>query len=108
VAALVIRQFDVYATPDTPSNADAPFVCVLQSHYLEAMDTVMVAPLLRASAKPTPTQVAVPVAIDGDAHLLDVSLMANIERRSLGRPRGSLLAYEFDIRRALERLFTGF
>lgn len=104
----MIRQFEVYPTPDSPSDSDAPFVCILQSHFLDAMDTVMVAPLLRATAQPTATQVTVPVKIDGDRHLLDVSLMANIERRSLGRPRGSLLEFEYDIRRALDRLFTGF
>ena len=104
----MIRQFDIHPSPSASSSADAPLVCVLQSHYLEAIDTVMVAPLLRAKGKITATQVAVPVEFEGENYLLDVSLMANIERTAVGRPRGNLLDSEYDIRRALDRLFTGF
>lgn len=104
----MIRQFDLHPSPSTSSSADAPLICILQSHYLEAIDTVMVAPLLRAKGKVTATQVAVPVELEGEDYLLDVTLMANIERTSVGRPRGSLLSREYDIRRALDRLFTGF
>ena len=104
----MIRQFDVHRTPTSRGSDDAPFLCVLQSHYLEAIDTVVVAPLIRAAATPTPSQAVVPVSIDGEAFILDTSLISNIQRRGLGAPVGSLLDFEDDIRRALDRLFTGF
>lgn len=104
----MIRQFDVFTTPDSRGSGAAPFICVLQSHYLDALNTVIVAPLLAATANRTPSQVAVPVSFDGVTYLLDVSLIANIERQSLRRAKGSLAACEDDIRRALDRLFTGF
>ena len=104
----MIRQFSVHTNPGPGSAEDAPFMCVLQSHYLEAVDTVVVAPMLKGRVASTPSQVAVPVVFDGTDYLLDVSLLANVDRGDLRRPAGSLLSYEDDIRRALDRLFTGF
>jgi toxin CcdB len=108
VAPLVIRQFDVCANPGSSTASDAPLICVLQSHYLEGMETVMVAPMIRGQAQATPTQVAVPLIFDGETYLLDLALMASLERGDLHQPVGSLLETEYDIRRALDRLFTGF
>ena len=108
MATLVIRQFDVCRNPGATNSGDAPYVCVLQSHYLHAIDTVLVAPLLRHRAEATADQVAVPVRIGEESLLLDAALMTNIDRRSLGRPLASLTGQEDEIRRALDRLFTGF
>ena len=43
-----MRQFDVYRNPSERSRAYAPYVVVLQSHLLEAMPTIVVAPMLLA------------------------------------------------------------
>lgn len=102
------RQFDVCRYPGASTANDAPYVCVLQSHYLAGMDTVIVAPLLRATVATTESQVAVPVAIEGIDYVLDLALLANIETRDVGAVVGSLIDHEFEIRRALDRLFTGF
>lgn len=104
----MIRQFDVFPTPDSRGSGAAPFICVLQSHYLDALNTVVVAPLILATASRTSSQAVVPVSFDGVIYLLDTSLMASIERQHLRRAKTSLAAYEDDIRRALDRLFTGF
>lgn len=104
----MIRQFDVCRNPDGRTADAVPYVCVLQSHYLAAIDTVIVAPLLRVRTAATATQVAIPVDLNGEAYLLDTAFIANVERHALGRTTGSLLSYEDDIRRALDRLFTGF
>lgn len=104
----MIRQFDVHQTPKSRGSDAAPLLCVLQSHYLEAVDTVIVAPLIKASAIAAPSQVAVPVSVRGEDYLLVVALIANIQRRGLGPAVASLLAHEDDIRRALDRLFSGF
>ena len=102
------RQFDVCRYPGHSTETDAPYVCVIQSHYLAGMDTVIVAPLLRADMAATNSQVTVPVSVDNENYALDLALMANIETRHLGDVVGNLLDHEFDIRRALDRLFTGF
>ncbi len=102
------RQFDVCRYPGQSTETDAPYVCVIQSHYLAGMNTVIVAPLLRTTVTATESQVAVPVSVDGEDYALDLALMANIETRDLGAVVGNLIDHEFDIRRALDRLFTGF
>lgn len=81
---------------------------MIQSHYLAGIDTVIVAPLLRTTMTATDSQVAVPVSVDGEDYALVLALMANIEMRDLGPVVGNLIDQEFDIRRALDRLFTGF
>ena len=104
----MIRQFDLFETPPSRGSNAAPLIRVLQSHYLAALNTVVVAPLLLAKGTSTPSQAAVPVTVNGLGYVLDLTLMANIDRAALRRRVGSLIDQEFDIRRALDRLFTGF
>ncbi|WP_374571769.1 CcdB family protein [Phenylobacterium sp.] len=42
-----MRQFDVYANPSKVSVRFAPYLVVLQSHHLQGLDSVIVAPILR-------------------------------------------------------------
>ncbi|MBN8552860.1 MAG: CcdB family protein [Caulobacterales bacterium] len=104
----MIRQFEVFATPESRGASAAPLICVLQSHHLEALNTVIVAPMLIATSLPTSSQAAVPIILDGVDYLLDLTLMAHFERRALRSVVASLADHEDDIRHALDRLFTGF
>ena len=108
MAQLVKRQFDVCINPGAKTARSAPYICILQSHYLPGMDTVVVAPLVRGSAERTESQTSVPVEVKGEYFLLDIAFMANMPLRALGSTVTSLLPHEDDIRRALDRLFTGF
>jgi toxin CcdB len=108
MANLVIRQFDVFANPGSSTRSKAPYIVVLQSHLFEALSTVVVAPLMRIGTPSSDSKVLLEVEFGGEALVMDVALLANIERRMLGRARGSLTAHEDAIRRALDRLFTGF
>lgn len=85
----------------------APFVVVLSSHYLPELTEVTVAPVF---ATRTTTLQGTEVRVDfNDMDLLVVlSGMAAVRSGSLKHRIGSLLAHEDDIRRALDRLFTGF
>lgn len=49
-----------------------------------------------------------PVTFQEQPYALNVALLANIETRMLRRPLGSLLEYELEIRRAIDRVMTGF
>ena len=104
----MIRQFSVFENPSPRSREAAPFIVVMQSHFLEAMHTVLVAPLIRESASCDFSRVSIPVRLqDEDLHL-SLAEMAPIRRRDLGQPVADIGAHEDDIRRALDRLFTGF
>lgn len=80
----------------------------MQSHFMDEMPTALIAPLIRDPRSGDFTRVSVVVEYAGEALHLALAEMAPILRADLGRPVANLLAYEDDIRRALDRLFTGF
>jgi toxin CcdB len=103
-----VRQFDVFANPSEASRRIAPLVVVVQSHLLDNLPTVVIAPSLRPVERPAFTYVGMPVAFDGQDYTLSVAELSAIDVRRLARPLGSLQEFEYEIRRALDRLFTGF
>lgn len=104
----MIRQFDIVENPSARSRAIAPYVVLLQSHLYDEGLTAIVAPMMMMSAAAALTRVSLPVEVDGTNYILLLSELATVERGALGRRRGSLADREDDIRRALDRLFTGF
>ena len=63
---------------------------------------------MRIETPSSDSKVLLEVEFGGEVLIMDVALLANIEHRMLGRSCGLLTAYEDAIRRALDRLFTGF
>jgi hypothetical protein len=108
MAQLVIRQFDVFDNPSDRLKRSAPYIVALQSHYLDALNTTVVAPLFRPEVIPAENVVMLAVEFSGQSLVLDVTLLANLPSKLLGRPRGSLVQYDLEIRRAIDRLLTGF
>ena len=85
----------------------APYLVVLSSHLFANLSEVVVAPVVRPNLL-TPSDFDVPVVVDEERHLVSVIGLAAVSSARLKRRVGSLLAHEDDIRRALDRLFTGF
>ena len=88
-------------------RAAAPFVVVLSSHLLGDVVETVVAPVRRGKSSGV-RGLEVPVVIDGETLLVSVSGIAGIRAISLRKRKDSLRLYEDEIRRALDRLFTGF
>jgi len=104
----VTRQFSVFENPSPRSRIAAPFVVVMQSHFLEAMHTTLVAPLIREPMSGDFTRVSVLVRLGDEMLHLSLAEMAPIRQSQLRHRVGDIRAHEDDIRRALDRLFTGF
>lgn len=102
-----MRQFDVYENPSAEARRFAPYVVVVSSHLIVGFDDAVVAPLVNDSAVVVPG-LELPVTFDDQRLVVVLTELAGIQGRSLKRRVGSLLAHEDDIRRALDRLFTGF
>jgi hypothetical protein len=81
---------------------------VVQSHFLDAMPTAIVAPMLIAAGRTPYKDIGAPVEFEGEAFIVSVGELAAIDIRHLRSPIGALLECEDAIRRALERLLSGF
>lgn len=103
-----MRQFDVFPNPSPRSRYAAPFIVLMQSHFVDAMPSALIAPLIRETRSGDFTRVSVPVELNDEALYLSLAEMAPIARSALKRTAGNLLSFEDEIRRALDRLFTGF
>ncbi|MBI5940638.1 MAG: CcdB family protein [Caulobacterales bacterium] len=88
-------------------SAARPFFVSLQSHHLDGFDTVVIAPMIEAAAR-IPTRVDVSVEFEGRPLIVAVSELTSTARAGHLRVIGDLKPHEDDIRRALERLFSGF
>jgi toxin CcdB len=99
-----MRQFEVYPNPSPNSGSFAPYVVVLQSHYID-LKSVVVAPLVRDKLA---TSVEIAIEIEGEALVLALTELGSIWASSLRAPVADLTAKEYDIHRALDRLFKGF
>lgn len=108
MADLVIRQFDVFLHPTAALSQRTPFLIVLQSHYVNGLETKVVAPLHAAALNEKLPGLSVEMTINGIDVVLVVSELAHLPGGRLRQRVGSLLAHEDDMRRALDRLFTGF
>lgn len=103
-----MRQFDVHQNPSERSRPIAPYVIVLQSHHLAAAPTVIVAPLILSSGPVAYTEISVVTEFQGANYAISVGELAGVHAHLLQRPIGNLAQHEDAIRRALDRIFTGF
>lgn len=102
-----MRQFDVLENPNIGSRRYAPYVAILQSHHLDPLETVFLAPLVN-DAQRNVSLVDVPITILGQSLVLVVAESAGVRRQGLGPVLGSVAHHEDAIRRAFERLLSGF
>lgn len=102
-----MRQFDLLENPSTFSRANAPYFVVLQSHHLENLDSVVVAPVLRDAAR-SMTALDVNVEVAGEPLVVALGEIFAMDRALLKAAVGSLAGHEDQLRRAVERLFSGF
>jgi len=85
----------------------APFLVVLSSHHLLDLSEVVVAPAVN-DANRTVGDLEVGVEIAEKSLTLVISELFSLSANALRQRAGSLAEHEDDIRRALDRLFTGF
>jgi len=104
----VIRQFDVFPNPSLRSREDAPYVVVLQSQYAGDLATAVVAPVYRAEVAERFTNLTVHIQLDTWDFVVSIPELVAMNSARLRGKITDLLAHEDDIRRAVDRLFTGF
>jgi hypothetical protein len=78
-----VRQFEVYANPSASSRDFAPYIVVLQSHYLP-LDSVIVAPLVSDKLA---SSIDLGIAFDGASLVLAITEMGAANRSAHWRIR---------------------
>ena len=102
-----MRQFAVYANPSERSRRVIPYFVAVQSQLLES-NVAVVVPMIVQDRRSAFTHTSVEVMFADTAHIVLVGELTSVDARVLLRALGDLQVYEDDIRRALDRLFTGF
>jgi toxin CcdB len=102
-----LRQFDLIPNPSERSRAYAPYFVVLQSHHLENLDTVVVAPAIRDAERKI-TSLDFEIEFHGEALVVAIGEIFALERSLARSSIGSIAQHEDAVRRGLERLLGGF
>jgi len=102
-----VRQFEAHQNPSPEARKAAPFLVVLSSHHLRDLTEVVVAPVV-GDAPVRILELELPVSVQDRELTLVVSDMFSVRSEFLLQRVDSLAAHEDDIRRALDRMFTGF
>jgi toxin CcdB len=102
-----LRQFDVVRNPSLEARKVAPFLVMLSSHHLRGIDEIIVAPLVNDAAE-TVGELEILVEVEGERLTLVISEMFSVTPTGLRGAVDNLAYLEDDIRRAVDRLFTGF
>jgi toxin CcdB len=104
-----VNQFDVVANPFPRSRERQPFLVALQSEILTRnLDTLVVAPLVRAETGTFADRLNPRVEIEGNAFVLITQEIVTVRKSVLGNPRASIAAERDKVISALDMLFTGF
>jgi toxin CcdB len=102
-----VRQFDLVENPSERTRGVAPYLLILQSHLLDRVNSVIVAPVVRDARHPI-AGIDLVVEVGGEPLTATLAELFSIDRALLKAVRGSLADQEDAIRRAIERVFTGF
>lgn len=104
---MALRQFDVFENPAVGARGFAPYLVVLSSHLVPGLEDVIVAPLVNDAIHRL-RQLELHMEVEGIELTLVISELSTMRARELRRRVASVRDREFEIRRALDRLFTGF
>jgi CcdB protein len=97
-----MRQFDVCR------GKSGVLLLVLQHDAIEALDTRIVAPLIKNSGRKLIGRARLLVELEGTEYMLQLDRLAAIDARHLGPVVGSLGTRRDDIKNGIDLLFFGF
>lgn len=103
-----MKQFDIYRNPDAVAARRRPYLVVLQSDFLNVVETVAVAPLALLERTKPISRLTPFVDVAGTKHILLVHELAAIPRGTLKRHAGTAAAKRDEILSALDLVFLGF
>jgi toxin CcdB len=103
-----MRQFDVVRNPDPTSAGIRPYLVILQSDHLDAMDTVVVAPLARVKKFAPVKRLTPAVTIAGRNYVVMTHELAAVARSDLKAATTNFSVIRDEITSAIDLIFFGF
>jgi len=103
-----MKQFDICENLSAASKKRFPFVMILQTDFLDEIETCVVAPLARSEAFLAATRLNPSFEINGKNFVLSTPELAGVSRSSIGRTVVSRKEERDRIVGALDILFLGF
>ncbi|HEY2034976.1 MAG TPA: CcdB family protein [Rhizomicrobium sp.] len=103
----MIRQFDVVQNPLRAAREQKPYLVCVQHHFLDEMNTRVVAPLVPQKAVRDQPRLYPAVQIEGKTLYFDPTELITLPSRILKNPIANLEAESFRITAALDLVFTG-
>ena len=101
------RQFDIVENVNQSTRDLYPFLLILQHDLVTSIQSVIVAPLVRADRAPTTSRLHPSLDVDGSRYTVLTEDLAPLPRNRVGRTVGSAESRYYDIVAALDLLFTG-
>lgn len=97
------ERFAAHEISDDPEQ----LIVLLQYPHVDTGPAVLVAPLLADKIlRPIPS-VTIDVVVRDQSYILATHQLSAFPKQLIGRRVGSLIDHEYDIQRALSRLFSG-
>ena len=104
-----MRQFDICRNANPDSADRIPYLLVIQSDFLESLDTRLVVPLAPTRDRSPPISRLNPAFdVAGESHVALFTELAGVPRGVLGEPVSSAPDRSHEITAALDFLIHGF
>jgi toxin CcdB len=102
-----VRRFEVWRLVAKDTRGSERLVMILQSEKIDHLATVIVAPLRSQSSDMVVPNLTPSIDIEGTAYTVLVPLMTAIDRKQLGTRVLDGGGLDYEIGRALDRVFSG-
>jgi hypothetical protein len=105
-----LKQFDVCSATGVVASRRGRrrLVVVLQHHDVEALATVVVAPLFLPSELDALERLRPSATVSGRVYIVAVDRLASLPKRQIGPPSDNLEVLRYELTKALDLLFSGF
>jgi toxin CcdB len=101
------RRFDIVENVNKSKRDLYPFLRILQHDHVTSIQSVVVAPLVRAGSGPASGRLHPILELEGQNYVVLIEDLGSMARSRLGRVVGSAESRHYEIIAALDMLFTG-
>lgn len=103
-----MKRFDICAARGLGVTGNERLVVILQHKHFKDLDTTIVAPLYRIQELPILETLRPSLSVGRKKLIVAIDRMVSLPKKQLGAAVGTAENIQFEILRAIDRLFSGF